>query len=63
LGKVEEFSKQFLQVLDNPRAFEPKTVFSEKEENSDLMPVSFIISINSSCVISGISSKSNVKEI
>jgi hypothetical protein len=35
---AEEFSKQFLQELNNPRAFEPKLRF-QKEANSDFMPV------------------------
>jgi hypothetical protein len=61
LGTVEEFSKQFLQVLDNPRAFEPKIVFSKRQKTRDLIPVSCIILINSSYAISGISSKLNMK--
>jgi hypothetical protein len=34
---------------------------SEKEENSDLMAVLFIILIHSSCAICGMSAASNVK--
>jgi hypothetical protein len=29
---VEEFSEQFLQVLDNPRAFKPKIVFPKRKK-------------------------------
>jgi hypothetical protein len=32
LGTVEEFSGQFLQPLDNPRAYERKTLFSRNKE-------------------------------
>jgi hypothetical protein len=33
---VEEFSKQFLQVLDNPKAFEPKIVFLKRKKTGYL---------------------------
>jgi hypothetical protein len=55
MGMAKESSKQFLRELNNPSAFKTKLYFW-KEENSDLLTVPFIIFINSSCAISGISS-------
>jgi hypothetical protein len=55
LGKVEKFSKQKLNVVDNPQACKPKTEFPKEEENSNLTVMLLIIPINSHCAIYGVS--------
>jgi hypothetical protein len=57
---AEEFLEQCFQVLDNPGAYEPKIKFLKRERKLRFVLLSFIISLNSSCAVSG-TPTSNVK--